>query len=439
MGRRTIAALLVAVLLGLAACGDDDDATSAAGDAAGDAEETVGDGGDESADTDASAPAGRDVADGEADDAATTTAGSSSSGFEAGADDVAEPQQEVGLQAGSVDDNEHWEAYLRYREAFASLGIAVDDLPVEGRRVLTVVDGAGAPVHDAVVTIGDTVLRTGTDGRAVYLGRPTGGQQQTGGEPVAVVTHGGATAEHAVGADPAQTIVLLGDEVSVDPVTASTGGDVRLDLHFLIDATGSMDDEIERLKANMVGVAERIAGSEASPDVRFALTSYRDEGDAYVARTTDFTADVGAFVESLRGVVADGGGDHPEAFNEAFAEAVARPSWRRDEGVVRLVVLIADAPPHIGRGPSYVDTIGDAAAAGIRVFPIASSGTDDQAEYVFRQVAQATLGRFVFLSYGAGGAAVGSGSNIDEVDYDVLSLDDLVVRLVEEQLAPLVA
>ena len=56
---------------------------------------------------------------------------------------------------------------------------------------------------------------------------------------------------------------------------------------------------------------------------------------------------------------------------------------------------------------------------------------------MFRQLAQATGARFVFLSYGAGGAATGGSTDIDRTDYEELSLDDLVVRLVTEELAAL--
>ena len=43
----------------------------------------------------------------------------------------------------------------------------------------------------------------------------------------------------------------------------------------------------------------------------------------------------------------------------------------------------------------------------------------------------------MFLTYGAGGRATGAATDIDERDYDDLSLDDLIVRLVAEELAAL--
>ena len=76
----------------------------------------------------------------------------------------------------------------------------------------------------------------------------------------------------------------------------------------------------------------------------------------------------------------------------------------------------------------YDESIRTAVSRGIKVFPVASSESDDQAEAVFRQIAQATGARFVFLSYGAGGAATGASTDIDSTDYEELALDDLVVR-----------
>lgn len=434
MRARTMTVVVVMLAMLVTACGGEADDAATAGttdDAATAMTEERAEGDDDGGDSDAATTMAPTDADGAAgaepapEAPAAVDGESESDSAVSRADDA----QQVGLQAGSVDDNEAFEQYLQYRDDIAALGLQIPALDVAGRVVLTVVDGDDVPVHDAVVTLDGREARTGSDGRALVYVDPDRRQM---GEPATVtIRHGDVEAEATLGNESAQRIVLDGAERS---------GVVRLDLLFLIDATGSMADEIERLRDNMATVAERIAASDADPDVRFALTSYRDVGDEYVARTVDFTSDVAGFMADLAAVEADGGGDQPEAFNEAFDQAVNRPSWRLDDDVVRLVVVVADAPPHLDRTPSYVDTLGAATAKGIRVFPIASSGTDDVAEFVFRQTAQATLGRFVFLTYGADGrsdAAVGGGSNVDEIGYDVLALDDLVVRLVEEELQPL--
>jgi hypothetical protein len=104
------------------------------------------------------------------------------------------------------------------------------------------------------------------------------------------------------------------------------------------------------------------------------------------------------------------------------------------------VFLVGDAGPHVERQVrrGYNETAIDAANRGIKIFPVASSNADDLAESVFRQIALATGARFVFLSYGAngaGGTATGGQTDISNADYQELALDDLIVRLVSEEVA----
>ena len=138
-------------------------------------------------------------------------------------------------------------------------------------------------------------------------------------------------------------------------------------------------------------------------------------------------------------MVADGGGDYPEALDEGLADALAVPSWRDPAATVQLVFLVADAPPHVDRQVAvpYTESLAEAVGRGIKVFPVASSESDDQAEAVFRQMAAATGARFVFLAGGADGAATGANTDIASTDYEELPLDALVVRLVGEELAAL--
>ncbi|NOR89733.1 MAG: hypothetical protein GQ524_05720, partial [Anaerolineales bacterium] len=112
--------------------------------------------------------------------------------------------------------------------------------------------------------------------------------------------------------------------------------------------------------------------------------------------------------------------------------------WRVEE-TVSLIFLIADAPPHLdySQDYDYAQEIFNATEDGIKIFPLASSGLDDQGEYIFRQLAQITAGKFLFLTYGAGGGP-GDDTTHHVDDYSVLSLDDLVVKVVEEELEPLV-
>ena len=238
----------------------------------------------------------------------------------------------------------------------------------------------------------------------------------------------------------ASTTAERGQSISLETSLPTLAGEtVALDVLFLLDATGSMEDEIHQLKITIDEVAMRIHRLPGDVDVRLGMTLYRDEGDIFLTRTFDLTPDADAFAQALSEVVADDGGDNPEALDEALADALSKPSWRAPSETVQLIFLVADAPPQVLRQVPvpYTDSMRDAARRGIKIFPVSSSGTNDQAEFVFRQLAQFTGARYVFLTYGAEGRATGGATDIDQRDYEELSLDDLIVRLVAEELADL--
>ena len=126
--------------------------------------------------------------------------------------------------------------------------------------------------------------------------------------------------------------------------------------------------------------------------------------------------------------------------NEALHDTVHNLSWRGN-GTTRMVFLIADAPPHLDYGgPRYDNDMVAALGKGIKVFGVGASGLDKQGEYIQRQIAQYTGGKFVFLTYDqASNPASGPGRETvhDVSNYGVDTLDRLIVRLVREDLAKL--
>ena len=341
--------------------------------------------------------------------------------------EVADNDGSTGLTGGSIDDNERFEEYLAYRERIGQLGVPVRDLDPSGRIVVTVTGGDGRPAAGTEVEVAggdvEVSLRTTADGTVRFHPEAYG----AGDGPFTV----------AVGEVAAQ--VERGGSVALQTDQPTAGDDISLDVLFLLDATGSMADEIDQLKSTIGEVAQRIGDLPAAVDLRLGMTLYRDVEDTFVTANFNFTADVDRFTRAIGVVVADGGGDYAEALDEALADALGRPSWRPPEQTIQLVFLIADAPPQIARQvpTPYTESMLEAAERGIKIFPVSSSGTDDQAEFVFRQLAQFTGGRYVFLTYGAGGRASGEATDITERDYEELSLDDLIVRLVTEEIAAL--
>jgi hypothetical protein len=105
-----------------------------------------------------------------------------------------------------------------------------------------------------------------------------------------------------------------------------------------------------------------------------------------------------------------------------------------------MVILLADAPPHLDYGgPQYDQEMLAALGKGIKLFAVGASGLDRQGEYIQRQMAQYTGGRFVFLTYAdatrPGTSGPGRETSHDVRDYSVDTLDRLIVRLVTEELA----
>jgi Mg-chelatase subunit ChlD len=348
------------------------------------------------------------------------------------------PPNATPVTAGVVDDNADFAAYLAYRSRHP--GLPARDRDVSERYRLAVHDRAGRPVPDADV-------RLFAAGREQPLWARTDAGGQVWLHPRAAGLAGSVLEVQVSkpGADGRGTLqgrALLQrgqrDQLQITLDGAHALAPTRLDLVFLVDATGSMADEIGKLRDSMRAMADEMARLPSRPSICYGLVAYRDRGDAFFVRGQDFTDDLRAFQRGLAAVQAGGGGDMPEALNEALHTAVHRLSWRGGD-TTRLVLLVADAPPHLDYGaPWYDDDMQGALARGIKLLTIGASGLDEGGEYVFRQMAQYTGGRFVFLTY-ADARQPGSGpgrETVHDVDnYSVQTLDRLVVRLVREELA----
>ena len=175
----------------------------------------------------------------------------------------------------------------------------------------------------------------------------------------------------------------------------------RLDVAFLLDATGSMGDEIDAVKDKIRDMISTIALGDPAPAVRFGIVAYRDRGDTYVTAISPLTDNIDEIVDNLDRIEADGGGDYPESLSEALHATVHDLNWDMETKVSRLVFLIADAPPHLDYPDDYdyVEEYQMAQEKGIAVHAIGASGLDEDGERIFNEIAAGTGGQFQWLTY----------------------------------------
>ena len=123
----------------------------------------------------------------------------------------------------------------------------------------------------------------------------------------------------------------------------------NLDLVFAIDATGSMKNDLDKLKTDMQPLLTEVF--EGCPGVRVGLLFYRDYGDTFKymdlpVKVFPFTSNFTTFSQNLNSIRIYGkeGGDIPEAVYEAMYASCEFYAWRNTSN--KQIILIGDAEPH---------------------------------------------------------------------------------------------
>ncbi|HMP44058.1 MAG TPA: VWA domain-containing protein, partial [Sphingopyxis sp.] len=342
-----------------------------------------------------------------------------------------QPQPQSGiLTAGEHDDLLNPELYAAYVNR-SDLGQHIRALPrVDTMRVVTVKvndrNGQPVPFADVKVTCSDgnsITMATQADGTAVFF---PGLDRLSARISVSASKAGRAIADArpvlVADAPGGQTVGLTASQMAARAT--------KLDLMLVIDTTGSMGDEIRYLQAELRSIIAAITAKHRDLDIRVGFVFYRDEGDEYVTRTVAFDRDIGRAQGVLAQQYASGGGDYPEAMDQALIRAVGQ-EWRPD--AVKSLLLVADAPPHnhlFGRTWTAAEA---ARAKRIHVTPVAASGVGDEAEYAMRAMAAATQSRYLFLTDDSG---VGNPHAPPAIDcYLVTRLDALVRRVIDSQIS----
>ncbi len=293
-------------------------------------------------------------------------------------------------------------------------------------------DAAGLPVGDVRVRL---MRDNGGERTVLYTGR-TDNRGEVNlwiGLTQRLIDAGNGLVLVADGAEELANVAVTGwgSEVQWNEMTTTATFSKKMDIAFIVDATGSMSDEIDFLKADLQSIIRRVEQEHSDVALRTAALFYRDEGDEYLTKASDFSLDINTTVTFISKQNAGGGGDYPEAVHTALEKGLQELSWNEEPGI-RLVFMLLDAPPHHETEVirSLQRSVPEYAAHGIRVIPVAASGVDKPTEFFLRFVATATDATYVFLTDHSG---VGN-SHIKATvgDYEVELLSDLMVRLINQ-------
>lgn len=229
-----------------------------------------------------------------------------------------------------------------------------------------------------------------------------------------------------------QGVSLFNEGVNVFNVENTTATADRIEVAFIVDATGSMGDELEFLKSDLKDVIGRAQEDNANSTILTSTVFYRDQGDDYVTKRSDFTTSISSTVDFISKQSADGGGDFEEAVEEALDEAINDLQWGGTNSKTRIAFLLLDAPPHQTDDVnlSIKKSLIKAAKNGVKLIPVTASGIDKSTEFLMRYFAIATNGTYVFITNDSG---IGNDHIEPTVgEYEVEFLNNLLVRLINK-------
>ena len=187
------------------------------------------------------------------------------------------------------------------------------------------------------------------------------------------------------------------------PVTIIKDGEVvvrsSIDIAFVVDTTGSMGDDIDRVKKDINTYLNTLQANGI--DYRVALVDYRDfasrtgsQNDYAYNVCLDFTNDTARIRSAVSALSLGYGGDAPETVYSALVDGLKALSWREDAGKAAIVMGDAgalDPEPYTGyTAASTAEFLKTHFSSPVAVFGIA---TGSSALSCFKKIAEATGGK----------------------------------------------
>ena len=184
--------------------------------------------------------------------------------------------------------------------------------------------------------------------------------------------------------EPEPTIVQECDDPSeiVDCLTPHIGAGEREDVMLLIDVTGSMRDDRDRIEANLTELVENVANNEG----RFGMAWYKDnqscnepnwygmnEGGLLALYGDDAMSNQDTLQQFIGDITVRGGCDLPESMLDAIHNVVNNVSWVSSSS--RALVILTDAGFHTGEKSNHsqeeIDNLLAAYGVSLRIVNVA--------------------------------------------------------------------
>jgi hypothetical protein len=306
------------------------------------------------------------------------------------------------LTSGRYDDHLNPHLYQHYASDYLQRRgqwIDIPRLDFNHRIQVEVKDTSGAALADATIEVRDI-----NGGSTITLSTPANGVTSLYSLldnlpeifDLRVTAADGTSQEQQIDRQQAEN---AGRILATLPTTDTSAEPTQtpVDLMFVVDTTGSMGDELGFLQTELSDIFNSLTLQQN--DIRIGFVFYRDQGDIYTVRSHPFSNDYNQIQSTLDQESANGGGDYPEAMDQALWAAV-NANWNTDSR--KVLFLIADAPPHSDRMRSTWDAAQQARLKNIHIVPVAASGVAEDAEYIMRSTAALTNGRHLFLTDDSG-------------------------------------
>ena len=332
------------------------------------------------------------------------------------------------LTASELNDFSKWDLWQDIKSNDLKEFQSIWKISPELRYSVQVRANDGQPVADAVV------LLKSAGGKVIWSAKTDNTGKAELWSNLFQESNSGKVALSVLYADeeyPYKNPNLISKGINTLKIPVSCSNPNNVDIAFVVDATGSMVDEMSYLKAELLDIVNSQPANSNNLTFNVGSVFYRDFGDLYVTRKSDFSTDIIQTLEFIKLQSAESGGDAPEAVDEGLEEAVGTLEWSKNARA-RILFLLLDAPPHTSSvvKEKLQRTIQLAAQKGIRIVPVIASAAGDAGslEYLMRSIALATNGTYVFLTDHSNIGLTHAKPVTDQ--YDVELLNNLLKRLI---------